>query len=207
MHPRPNEALHQTGAQSIGFRARSPSRPVGGFPILSRPPAGEPWRWAETSIENQSLISQGAQAMSAKPQTIGEYLAPLSNEKRAALEKFRRASKSAAPKAEECISYQIPAVRLGGRMLAAFGAAAEPLRLLPRCFPRRSPPGRTQGLRHQQGHHPLSSGSSLTGHTGADAGKDSDRGARRPTIDCGGRRYAAESERWAVPRVLDWCRF
>ena len=62
--------------------------------------------------------------MSAKPQTIDEYLAPLSNEKRAALEKLRRAIKSAAPKAEECISYQIPAFRLGGRMLVAFGAAA-----------------------------------------------------------------------------------
>ena len=62
--------------------------------------------------------------MSAKPQTIDEYLAPLSNEKRAALEKLRRAIKSAAPKAEECISYRIPAFRLGGRMLVAFGAWA-----------------------------------------------------------------------------------
>src|SRR5439155_5869525 len=53
-----------------------------------------------------------------------EYLAPLSHEKRAALEKLRRAIKSAAPKAEECISYQIPAFRLGGKMLVAFGAAA-----------------------------------------------------------------------------------
>lgn len=42
--------------------------------------------------------------MSARPQTVGEYLAPLSNEKRAALEKLRRAIKSAAPQAEECIS-------------------------------------------------------------------------------------------------------
>jgi uncharacterized protein YdhG (YjbR/CyaY superfamily) len=62
--------------------------------------------------------------MSAKPQTIEEYLAPLSSEKRAALEKLRRAIRSAAPKAEECISYQIPAFRLGGRLLVAFGAAA-----------------------------------------------------------------------------------
>jgi uncharacterized protein YdhG (YjbR/CyaY superfamily) len=41
--------------------------------------------------------------MSAKPQTIDEYLAPLSSEQRAALEKLRSAIKSAAPKAEECI--------------------------------------------------------------------------------------------------------
>ena len=61
---------------------------------------------------------------SAKPQTIDEYLAPLSNEKRAALEKLRRAIKSAAPKAEECISYDLPTFRLDGRMLVSFGAWA-----------------------------------------------------------------------------------
>jgi uncharacterized protein YdhG (YjbR/CyaY superfamily) len=58
------------------------------------------------------------------PQTIDEYLAPLSKEKRVALQKLRRAIKAAAPKAEECIAYQLPAFRLGGRMLVAFGAAA-----------------------------------------------------------------------------------
>ncbi len=73
--------------------------------------------------------------MSAKPQTIDEYLAPLSSEKRAALEKLRRAIKSAAPKAEECISYQIPAFRLGGRLLVAFGAAENHCALYPGAFP------------------------------------------------------------------------
>jgi uncharacterized protein YdhG (YjbR/CyaY superfamily) len=63
--------------------------------------------------------------MSAKPQNIDEYLEPLSAEKRATLEKLRKAIKSAAPKAEECISYGIPAFRLGGRLLVAFGAAAK----------------------------------------------------------------------------------
>jgi uncharacterized protein YdhG (YjbR/CyaY superfamily) len=60
----------------------------------------------------------------AKPETTDEHLALLSSENRAALEKLRRAIKSAAPEAEECISYGIPAFRLGGRMLVAFGAAA-----------------------------------------------------------------------------------
>ena len=73
--------------------------------------------------------------MSAKPQTIDEYLEPLSNDKRAALEKLRRAIKSAAPKAEECISYQIPAFRLGGRLLVAFGAAANHCAFYPGAFP------------------------------------------------------------------------
>jgi uncharacterized protein YdhG (YjbR/CyaY superfamily) len=73
--------------------------------------------------------------MSANPQTIDEYLAPLSNDKRAALEKLRRAIKSAAPKAEECISYQIPGFRLGGRLLVSFGAAANHCAFYPGAFP------------------------------------------------------------------------
>jgi uncharacterized protein YdhG (YjbR/CyaY superfamily) len=73
--------------------------------------------------------------MSAKPQTTDEYLAPLSTDKRAALEKLRRAIKSAAPGAEECISYGIPAFRLGGRMLVAFGAAAKHCAFYAGSFP------------------------------------------------------------------------
>ena len=63
-------------------------------------------------------------AKKMKPGTIDEYLEPLDREKRAALEKLRKTIRSAAPAAEECISYGIPAFRLGGRMLLAFGAAA-----------------------------------------------------------------------------------
>jgi uncharacterized protein YdhG (YjbR/CyaY superfamily) len=73
--------------------------------------------------------------MKAKPQTIDEYLAPLSNDKRAALEKLRKDIKSAAPKAEECISYQIPSFRLGGRLLVSFGAAAKHCAFYPGSFP------------------------------------------------------------------------
>src|SRR5436305_10186134 len=74
-------------------------------------------------------------AMSAKPQTIDEYLAPLSDEKRAALEKLRKAIKSAAPQAEECISYQIPTFRLDGRFLVSFGAAKNHCAFYPGAFP------------------------------------------------------------------------
>lgn len=59
--------------------------------------------------------------MAAKPKTIDEYLAALSDDKRAALEKLRKTIKAAAPEAEECISYQIAAFRQNG-MLVAFGA-------------------------------------------------------------------------------------
>jgi len=57
-----------------------------------------------------------------RPGTIDEYLAVLSDDQRAALEKLRKAIKAAAPRAEECISYQLAAFRLDGRMLVAFGA-------------------------------------------------------------------------------------
>ena len=73
--------------------------------------------------------------LSRAPQTIDEYLAPLSNDKRAALEKLRRAIKSAAPKAEECISYQIPGFRLSGRLLVSFGAAAKHCAFYPGAHP------------------------------------------------------------------------
>ena len=62
--------------------------------------------------------------MAAKPKTIDEYLAALSADKRAALEHLRKTIRAIAPKAEECISYQIPAFRLDGRILVSFGAGA-----------------------------------------------------------------------------------
>jgi uncharacterized protein YdhG (YjbR/CyaY superfamily) len=61
--------------------------------------------------------------MAGKPKTIDDYLAALSDDKRAALEKLRKTIRAAAPKAEECISYSLPAFRLNG-MLVAFGATA-----------------------------------------------------------------------------------
>lgn len=60
-----------------------------------------------------------------KTGSIDGYLAAVTPDKRAALEKLRRAIRAAAPKAVECISYQIPAFRLDGRFLVAFGAAAK----------------------------------------------------------------------------------
>src|SRR5262245_25098818 len=58
-----------------------------------------------------------------KATTIDEYLAGLSDNKRAALTKLRKTIRAAAPKAEECISYQLAAFRQNG-MLVAFGATA-----------------------------------------------------------------------------------
>ncbi len=74
----------------------------------------------------------------ARPETIDEYLAPWSQEKRAALQKLRRAIKSAAPAAEECISYGIPAFRVNGKLLVAFGAAARHCAFYPGAYPIRA---------------------------------------------------------------------
>jgi len=59
-----------------------------------------------------------------KPKTIDKYLAGVNADHRNVLEKVRRTIRAVAPKAEECISYGIPAFRLDGRSLLFFGAWA-----------------------------------------------------------------------------------
>ena len=62
--------------------------------------------------------------MTAKPATIDEYLAGLPGGQRAALEALRAQIRKAAPAAEECISYSVPAFRQG-RLLVGFSAATK----------------------------------------------------------------------------------
>jgi uncharacterized protein YdhG (YjbR/CyaY superfamily) len=64
-----------------------------------------------------------------KIRTIDEYLALLSDDKRVALERLRKIIRVAAPKAEECISYQIPAFRLKARAMPRARSAP-----IIRCF-------------------------------------------------------------------------
>ncbi len=59
-----------------------------------------------------SNSSKRAQAVAEKPKTIDEYLAAVSDDQRAALEKLRKTIRAAAPQAEECISYGIATFRL-----------------------------------------------------------------------------------------------
>ena len=61
--------------------------------------------------------------MAAKPTTIDEYLSTVSGDKRQALEALRRTIRAAAPKAEECISYGVPAFR-DGKVIVGFGATS-----------------------------------------------------------------------------------
>src|SRR6059036_10742 len=66
-----------------------------------------------------------------KPQTIDEYLATAKPDQRRTLAKLRKTIRAIAPKAEECISYGIPAFRLNGRSLVFFGAWANHCALYP----------------------------------------------------------------------------
>jgi uncharacterized protein YdhG (YjbR/CyaY superfamily) len=58
----------------------------------------------------------------AKPATHDEVLAAAAPAQRAALMRLRKQIKAAAPKAEECISYGLPAFRLNGKHVVAYGA-------------------------------------------------------------------------------------
>ena len=73
--------------------------------------------------------------MQKASRTVNAYLATLSADKRAALQKLRRAIHAAAPGAEECISYQIPAFRFEGRMLVWFAAASKHCSFFPGAHP------------------------------------------------------------------------
>ncbi len=59
----------------------------------------------------------------AGARNVEAYLAALPDDQRSALEGIRKIIRAAAPEAEECISYQVPAFRLNG-MLVGYGARA-----------------------------------------------------------------------------------
>jgi uncharacterized protein YdhG (YjbR/CyaY superfamily) len=60
----------------------------------------------------------------ATPKTFEAYLAALSPDKRAALERLRRTIHNVVPGVEECVSYSLPAFRLNGKLIAGLGASA-----------------------------------------------------------------------------------
>jgi uncharacterized protein YdhG (YjbR/CyaY superfamily) len=72
---------------------------------------------------------------SQKPATIDQYLRTLSAEEREPLEQIRQAIRSAAPRAEEYISYGVPAFRLNDRLLVAFAAASKHSSFYPGAYP------------------------------------------------------------------------
>jgi uncharacterized protein YdhG (YjbR/CyaY superfamily) len=66
----------------------------------------------------------------ARPKNIDEYIATFAPEVQTILEKVRRTARKAAPKAEEVISYQMPALRQNG-ILVYFAAWKNHIGLYP----------------------------------------------------------------------------
>jgi uncharacterized protein YdhG (YjbR/CyaY superfamily) len=77
----------------------------------------------KASVETRS-IGKREPASKSSASVIGAYLAKLPVDQRAALEKLRKMIRAAAPGAEECLSYQLPAFRLDGKVLVCFGASS-----------------------------------------------------------------------------------
>ncbi|HEX5724361.1 MAG TPA: DUF1801 domain-containing protein [Longimicrobiaceae bacterium] len=69
--------------------------------------------------------------MADKPTNTAEYLATLTGDQRAALEKLRETIRAAAPGVEEHFSYGIPGFRLGGKPLVWYAAWKDHYSLYP----------------------------------------------------------------------------
>src|SRR5579859_5463931 len=63
--------------------------------------------------------------MNRKPKDIDHYLASVTGSRRKALDRLRKTIHAVVPKAEECISYSIPAFRLDGKVIAGFLATGK----------------------------------------------------------------------------------
>jgi uncharacterized protein YdhG (YjbR/CyaY superfamily) len=70
----------------------------------------------------------------ATPTSVEDYLAPLPEEQRVALEQLRKTIKAAAPKATETISYQMPAFKQDGRFLVSYAAFKDHCSLYPASY-------------------------------------------------------------------------
>src|SRR5258707_8091458 len=62
---------------------------------------------------------------------VDAYLAKVEEPKHSTLEELRRTILAIVPEAEECISYQMPAFRVGGKVIAGFAAFKNHLSYLP----------------------------------------------------------------------------
>jgi uncharacterized protein YdhG (YjbR/CyaY superfamily) len=92
--------------------------------------------WLAASYELAGVARE--KVMSRRAGTIDGFLATLDRDKRVALEKLRQAIHAAAPGAEECISYSLPAFRLDGKVIAWFNAAKGHCSFYPGSYPIRA---------------------------------------------------------------------
>jgi uncharacterized protein YdhG (YjbR/CyaY superfamily) len=72
------------------------------------------------------------------PASVDNYLAEVSLEARATLEKLRKTIKAVVPRAVEVISYQIPTFKLDGRMLVSYAAFKDHCSFFPGAAPIRA---------------------------------------------------------------------
>ena len=92
-----------------------------------KPTAAQRIAWHRAHAKACGCRPMPATLSAAEPRkaaTIDEYLAGVSRETRRALERLRRTIRRIVPDAQECISYAIPAFRVGGRVVAGFAARA-----------------------------------------------------------------------------------
>jgi hypothetical protein len=94
------------------------------------------WRGAAPSRMVMQYDGKEPTTMRAKPTsrqppkskptvaTVRAYLAAVPPDQRAALQRLRKTIRSIVPKAEECISYGVPAFRFEGRVIGWYAAAA-----------------------------------------------------------------------------------
>jgi uncharacterized protein YdhG (YjbR/CyaY superfamily) len=73
----------------------------------------------------KSAAKKTSKRMGGKATTIDEYLRNVTGDKRKALDDLRAMLHALLPKAEECISYGLPAFRLDGNVVAGFAATAK----------------------------------------------------------------------------------
>src|SRR5438046_1196179 len=110
-----------------------------------------------------------------KPRTIDEYITKVNSDQRATLEKLRRTILAAAPGAEECISYGIPAFRLNGRSLVFFGAWANHCAFYPgNSVTLKTFRNDLKAFQTSKGHDSLFTGETLTRGPREKAGQSSD---------------------------------
>jgi uncharacterized protein YdhG (YjbR/CyaY superfamily) len=99
--------------------------------MAGRKKAAPPKRPAKKAAPPKRAVKKAAAKRPSKtraaaaPRTIDAYLAALPPERRAALQRLRETITKLLPDAEECISYGMPAFRLGGHVVAGFQATAK----------------------------------------------------------------------------------
>ena len=86
--------------------------------------------WIARAFKAASVLpkkeeSARARKAAAKSTSIDAYLATVTGDTRTALDKLRKTIRSIVPRAEECISYGMPAFRLDGRVIGGFQATAK----------------------------------------------------------------------------------